>query len=94
MQSAKTFGPDDVFTKQACADLIDRQSMAGTVDDYSPGYKREICNVLCRRMTLQDPQKAYSVRFVYALGRLRMLLELKRDGRRKGRLIINKEPVE
>ena len=93
-QSAKVFGPDDVFAKQACADLIDRQSMAGTVDDYLPGYKQEICNILRRRMTLQDPKQAYSVRSVHALGKLRMLLELKRDGRRKGRLIINKEPVE
>ena len=44
VQSAKMFGPDGVFAKQACADLIDRQRMAGTVDDYLPGYKREICN--------------------------------------------------
>ncbi len=38
VQSAKVFGPDDVFAKQACADLIDRQGMhmAGTVDDYLP----------------------------------------------------------
>ena len=93
-QSAKVFGPNDVFAKQACADLIDRQSMAGTVDDYLPGYKKEICNILRRRMTLQDPKQAYSVRSAHALGKLRMLLELKRDGRRKGRLIINKEPVE
>ena len=56
VQSAKMFGPDDVFAKQACADLIDRQSMAGTVDDYLQGYKREICNILRRRMTLQDPK--------------------------------------
>ena len=49
----KVFGPDDVFAKQACADLINRQSMAGTVDDYLPGYKKEICNILRRRMTLQ-----------------------------------------
>ena len=58
------------------------------------GNKKEICNILRRRMTMQDPKQAYSVRSVHALGRLRMLLELKRDGRRKGRLIINKEPVE
>ena len=45
-------------------------------------------------MTLQDPKQAYSVRSANALGKLRMLLELKRDGRRKGGLIINKEPVE
>ena len=44
-------------------------------------------------MTLQDPKQAYSVRFVHALGRLRMRLELKRDGRIRDRLIINKELV-
>jgi hypothetical protein len=45
-------------------------------------------------MSLQDPSKARSVRAVHALGKLRMLLELKRDGRKKGRLVINKEPVD
>ena len=45
-------------------------------------------------MTLQDPKQAYSVRSANVLGKLRMLLELKRDGRRKDRLIINKGPVE
>ena len=52
VQSAKVFGPDDVFAKQTCADLIDRQSMAGIGDDYMPGYKKEICNILRRRMTM------------------------------------------
>ena len=93
-QSDKVFGPGDVFARQDVAELISRQSMAGTVDKYLSGYKKEISNILRRRMTLQDPKQAYSVRSANALGKLRMLLEIKRDGRRKGRLIINKEPVE
>ena len=44
-----------MFARQAVAELISRQSMAGTVDDYLPGYKKEITNILRRRMTLQDP---------------------------------------
>ena len=92
-QSGKVFGPGDVFARQAVQELIDRQSLSGVVDDYLPGYKTEICNILRRRMTLQDPKEARSVRAMHALGKLRMLLELKRDGRKKGRLVINKEPV-
>ena len=41
-QSDKVFGPGDVFARQAVAELISRQSTAGTVDDYLPGYKKEI----------------------------------------------------
>ena len=72
-QSAKVFGPNDVFARQACAELIARRSMASTVDDYLPGYKKEICNILPflrRRMTLQDPKQAYSVRSAHALAGL------------------------
>ena len=39
-QSDKAFGPGDVFARQAVAELISRQSMAGAVDDYLPGYIR------------------------------------------------------
>ena len=45
-------------------------------------------------MSLQGPSKARSVRAVHAVGKLRMLLELKRDGRKKSRLIINEESVD
>jgi hypothetical protein len=93
-QSRKVFGPDDTFAKQAVQELMNRQSLSGTVSDYLPGYKKEIINILRRRMSLQDPTEARSVRAVHALGKLRMLLELKRDGRKKGRLIINREPVD
>ena len=45
-QSDKVFGPGDVFARQDVAELISRQSMAGIVDDYLPGYKKEITNIL------------------------------------------------
>ena len=90
----KVFGPDDCFAKQAVSELMRRQSMSGTVDDYLPGYKNEIANILRRRMSFQELNAARDVRAMHALGKLRMLLELKRDGRKKGRLIINKEPID
>jgi hypothetical protein len=93
LQSSKVFGPNDEFAILAVEELMQRQGMSGQVSDYLPGYKKEICNILRRRMSLQDPKQALSVRGAHALGKLRMLLELKRDGRKKGRLIINKEPV-
>ena len=37
-------------------------------------------------MSLQDPKHARDVRAMHALGNLRMLLELKRDGRKKGQV--------
>ena len=45
-------------------------------------------------MTPNTQSSYHNLRSANALGKLRMLLELKRDGRRKGRLIINKESVE
>ena len=93
-QSDKALGPGDAFARQAVAESISGQSMAGTVDDCLPDYKKEIVDIPRRRMTLQDPKQAYNVRFANALGKLRMLLELKRDDRRTDRLIFDKKPVE
>ena len=93
LQSSRVFGPNDEFAVLAVKELMHRQGLGGQVSDYLPGYKKEICNILRRRMSLQDPKQAVSVRGAHALGKLRMILELKRDGRKKGRLVINKEPV-
>ena len=40
-QSDQVFGPGDVFARQAVAELISRQSMAGTVDDYCQVIRRK-----------------------------------------------------
>jgi hypothetical protein len=52
--------------------------------------------MLRRRLRLLGPAEATRVSREYSLGKLRMLLELKRDGRKKARLILQgfREPVE
>ena len=52
--------------------------------------------MLKRRLRLLGPSEAKSVRLTNNLGRLRMILELKRDQRRKARLILQgfREPAE
>ena len=57
--------------------LIDRQKLEGSVDDWIEGYKKEVKHMLTRRLRLLGPSEAMRVRREHALGRLRMLLELK-----------------
>ena len=90
-QSDKVFGPGDVFARQAVAELISRQSMAGTVDDYLPGYKKEITNILRRRMTLRDPKQAYSVRSANALGKMGCCLNLREMAGGKAGLYLTRD---
>ena len=54
-----------------------------TVDSFLQGYKNEIVHMLTRRLRLLGPSESNSVRRESNLGKLRMLLELKRDGRKK-----------
>ena len=61
------FGPSGVFARQAVAELMQRQSMSATFDDYLPGDKVEMMNILRRRMSLQDPSKVRSLRAVHFL---------------------------
>ena len=91
-QSKLLFGEDDSLALKAVESLMKKEGRKGSPQEYLEGYKAEIQNILQRRMKLQDPAEAVSVRRDHALGRLRMLLELKRDGRKKGRLVVNKEP--
>jgi hypothetical protein len=69
--------------------------LAGVIDDYLPGYKAEVCNVLKRRLILQDTDNTKELRKSEHIVQLRMLLELKRNGRKKARWICQgfREPV-
>ena len=73
-----------------------RQKLSGLVDDYLPGYKKEICNILKRRLILQDEGNYSEIKNAHQIVGLRMLLELKRCGRKKARLILQgfREPLE
>ena len=76
--------------------LIGRQKLEGLVSEYMPGYKKEICNILKRRLKLIDSGCVDEIKKSNHIVQLRMLLELKRCGRKKARLILQgfREPVE
>ena len=95
-QSAVVFGEADCDALIAVRRLMNRQGLEGTVSDYLPGYKKEVRNVIRRRLVLQDSETAEQVRRDHQVGRLRMLLELKRNLRKKGRMIVQgfREPEE
>jgi hypothetical protein len=94
-QSEILFGLDDIHARTAVSRLMGRQKLAGVVDDYLPGYKAEICNVLKRRLILQNSPDTKEIRKSEHVVQLRMLLELKRSGRKKARWICQgfREPV-
>ena len=73
-----------------------KQKLEGAAAEFLPGYKTEIQQMLRRRLRLLGPAEATRVSREYSLGKLRMLLELKRDGRKKARLILQgfREPME
>jgi hypothetical protein len=95
-QAVELFGEDDCRAREAVSQLMSKQGLEGTVDSFLPGYKKEIGEMLKRRLRLLGPSEAKSVRLTNNLGRLRMILELKRDQRRKARLILQgfREPAE
>ena len=95
-QSATVFGEDDCHAVIAVRRLMNRQGLEGTVSDYLPGYKKEVRNVIRRRLVLQDSATAEQIRRDHQVGRLKMLLELKRCSRKKGRMIVQgfREPAE
>ena len=77
----------DTADRVAVEALIKSQKVGGTVDDWLPGYVNEMTEVTRRRLTpivgeeVTDLVKDRAVK-------LRMVLERKRDGRCKGRLIL------
>ena len=73
-----------------------KQNLEGIAAEYLPGYKTEIQQMLRRRLRLLGPAEATRVSREYSLVKLRMLLELKRDDRKKARLVLQgfREPLE
>ena len=95
-QASELFGDCDSNAREAVSELIQKQGLDASVDSFLPGYKNEIVEMLRRRLRLLGPSEASRVRLTHALGRLRMILEAKRDGRLKARLILQgfREPIE
>lgn len=95
-QSSQLFGVDDCEAVKAVEHLMLRQKLSGSASEFLPGYKTEVRQMLKRRLRLLGPAEATRVSREYSLGKLRMLLELKRDGRKKARLILQgfREPTD
>ena len=68
--------------------LMQIQNIAGDPKDFIPGYKKELETVTKMRLKEVSPEVAKYVRAKKLAVRLRMLLEVKRDMRRKGRLVL------
>ena len=72
---------------KAVSALIDKQSLPGTVAEWKQGYIDEVKKVTdLRFIEVSEEEKSKVLRGNVGM-RLRMILELKRDGRKKGRLV-------
>ena len=72
----------------AVTELMAKQGLTGDPEEWLPGYRREVDSVTQRRLqvlTKEEQKVAWRDNLVV---RLRMILEGKRDGRKKGRLIL------
>ena len=89
-------GMPETEVQEAVRRLINRQQLDGEVDSYVPGYCKEIEHMLDRRLILLDSLEETRVRHSHPIVSLRMLLEHKKDGRKKARLVLQgfKEPLE
>jgi hypothetical protein len=92
--SLASIGLEGVNVSEAVKRLASRQLMPGDPSDYEEGYVKELQHMLKRRLRLLDPVEEARVRREHSVVSLRMLLEAKKDGRRKARLILQgfKEP--
>ena len=68
--------------------LMKAQHLEGDPKDFIPGYKKELETVTKMRLKAVTPEVAKYVRAKKLAVRLRMLLEVKRDMRKKGRLVL------
>ena len=75
---------------------MDRQSLEGAVHEFVPGYEKELQHMIDRRLRVLSPEEAIRVRAHSPVASIRMLLGVKRDGRRKAKLVLQgfKEPRE
>jgi hypothetical protein len=72
----------------AVAELHRKQKMPGAPEDFVEPYLDEFANVRARRLVQLSREEAARVRAETLVPRLRMLLAVKRDGRRKCRLVL------
>ena len=81
---------------EAVRRLMSRQQLEGQPQEFVPGYEKELQHMLDRRLRLLGPEEEARVRQTSPIVSMRILLGVKKDGRRKARLILQgfKEPSE
>ena len=94
--SEQALGMEREQVEEAVGRLLRRQRLPGEVSEYVEGYNTELEHMLSRRLRLLEPQEEMRVRVTDQIVPLRMLLESKKDGRKKARLVLQgfKEPRE
>jgi hypothetical protein len=65
-----------------------KQGLTGDPEEWIPGYRKELDSVRQRRLAELTPEEQATVWKRHLVVKLRMILEAKRDGRKKGRLIL------
>jgi hypothetical protein len=86
----------DLDVPLAVQRLVAKQGLKGDPKDFEAGYVTELSHMMSRRLELLDDAEACRVRGQCPVVSMRMLLEHKKDGRKKARLVLQgfKEPRE
>ena len=87
----------DLDVPEAVAKLVSKHGFEGESSEFEAGYKAELNHMLSRRLQLiNDSDEIQNIRNRHPVVSMRMILENKKDGRKKGRLVLQgfKEPPE
>jgi hypothetical protein len=75
-------------TYEIVSKLMRDQGLQGDPKEFIPGYYKELHTVTTLRLKPVSPEVAAYIRSKKLAVRLKMLLEVKKDNRRKGRLVL------
>ena len=86
----------DLDVARAVKALMAKQGLSGAAVEFHAGYETELVHMLGRRLELLSEDEAERVRCSHPVVSMRMILEAKKDGRKKARLVLQgfKEPRE
>ena len=81
---------------EAVRRLMVKQQLGGCAQDFVPSYEKELQHMIDRRLRVLSPEEEVRVRANSPVVSMRMLLGVKKDGRKKARLVLQgfKEPKE
>ena len=81
---------------EAVRRLMVKQQLGGCAQDFVPSYEKELQHMIDRRLRVLSPEEEVRVRANSPVVSMRMLVGVKKDGRKKARLVLQgfKEPKE